>query len=208
VGLRRSARRAPLPTGIPEVDAVIGGVPRGAITEIVGREGAGRTSVLLRLLASATSGGETCAYVDTGDVFDPAGAAASGVALSQVVWVRCGGEVSHALRAADYFVQAGGFGLVALDLGAVPPRRLGNIRTPYWHRFRLAVGETPTVLAVLSAEAVARGCSRARLLVRQKRRLWSGEQGGRLFRGIDFEISALKPDPGGAVTVTASPHLW
>ena len=53
----------------------------------------------------------------------PAPAASAGVELSKLVWVRCGGNAEHALRAADLLIQAGGFGVVALDLAeAAPPR--------------------------------------------------------------------------------------
>src|SRR5262252_4059909 len=63
-GLRQRHDEEVLPTGINELDQLIGGVPRGAVTEIVGRDGSGRTSLVLQLLATATSKLEICAYVD------------------------------------------------------------------------------------------------------------------------------------------------
>ena len=41
LGLRRHVERALLPTGISEVDGLIEGFPRGAISEIVGETGSG-----------------------------------------------------------------------------------------------------------------------------------------------------------------------
>ncbi|MDP9268410.1 MAG: hypothetical protein M3P27_08825, partial [Acidobacteriota bacterium] len=59
-------RPAPLclPTGVPEVDALTGGLPRGALSEIIGPVSSGRTSLLLALLAQATARAEFCALVD------------------------------------------------------------------------------------------------------------------------------------------------
>lgn len=109
-------------TGVPEIDALAGGLPRGALTEICGPASSGRTSLLLSVLAEATGREEACALVDAGDAFDPCSAAAAGVDLARLLWVRCGNPpLEQALKAADLLLQAGGFGLVALDLGDVPP---------------------------------------------------------------------------------------
>src|SRR5271168_1081844 len=85
------------PTGIPSVDALLdGGLPLGAITEIVGPECSGRTSFALAFLASITQAGKVCAWVDVTDALDPESAAATGVDLSRLLWVRCGIESSAA----------------------------------------------------------------------------------------------------------------
>ena len=60
-----------------------------------------------------------------------------GVELSKLVWVRCGGNAEHALRAADLLIQAGGFGVVALDLAEAAPAALNRIPPTAWFRFRL-----------------------------------------------------------------------
>src|SRR5712691_13330406 len=79
-----------LPTGLAPLDALIQGFPRGAISEIIGPESSGRTTLIHSLLAASTAKLEICAYVDTCDSFDPVSAAATGVALPQLVWIRCG----------------------------------------------------------------------------------------------------------------------
>ena len=78
-----------VPSGVPEIDAATGGIPRGCLTEIFGPASSGRTSLMLSVLAEATARDETCALVDAEDAFDPASAAAAGVRLSRLVWVRC-----------------------------------------------------------------------------------------------------------------------
>src|SRR5579859_7757688 len=91
LGLRPDAKiRESLPTGIAPLDALLThgqGFPRGAISEILGPESSGRTTLVHSLLAASTAQFEICAYVDTDDSFDPVSAAAAGVALSQLVWI-------------------------------------------------------------------------------------------------------------------------
>src|SRR6267378_5240826 len=89
---RLDVRSAPemVSSGIPQLDSLTGGLPRGCLTEICGTASSGRTSVLLLALARATQRGEVCALVDASDAFDPASAAAAGVEMSRLLWVRCG----------------------------------------------------------------------------------------------------------------------
>ena len=78
-------------TGIQCVDELLdGGVPLGAITEIAGPECSGRTSFALSVLAGMTQASKVCAWIDVSDGLDPESAAAAGVELSRLLWVRCG----------------------------------------------------------------------------------------------------------------------
>jgi recombination protein RecA len=78
-------------TTIPEIDALLdGGFPVGAISEIVGPESSGRTSLALTFLAGITQTGKVCAWVDVSNTLHPESAAAIGVDLSRMLWVRCG----------------------------------------------------------------------------------------------------------------------
>jgi recombination protein RecA len=79
-------------SGIGEIDALTGGLPRGCITEICGSASSGRTSVLLSTLAAATRRQEVCALVDASDAFDPLSGNAAGVDFEKMLWVRCGGK--------------------------------------------------------------------------------------------------------------------
>lgn len=80
-----------MPTGIPAVDEISGGgLPVGAITEMVGTECSGRTGLALSFLAQITRAGKAGAWVDVSDCLHPESAAATGVDLSRLLWVRCG----------------------------------------------------------------------------------------------------------------------
>jgi hypothetical protein len=76
-------------SGIPALDALTGGLPRGCLTEICGPASSGRTSVMLAALAAATRRGEYCALIDASDTLDPHSLAAAGVDLDHLLWVRC-----------------------------------------------------------------------------------------------------------------------
>ena len=79
------------PTGIPEIDLLLhGGFPVGALSEVVGPECSGRTSLALTFIAGMTQAGKVCAWVDVSDTLHPESAAAIGVDLSRMLWVRCG----------------------------------------------------------------------------------------------------------------------
>jgi recombination protein RecA len=78
-------------TGIKNVDELLGGgLPLGAITEVVGPECSGRTTLALSFIAQITQAKRVCAWVDVSNTFDPESAAAEGVDLSRLLWVRCG----------------------------------------------------------------------------------------------------------------------
>jgi len=80
-----------VPTGIAPLDALLGGgVPLGAITEFVGQECSGRTAVALSFAAQVIAQEKVCAWIDVSDTFSPEAAAAAGVFLPQLLWVRCG----------------------------------------------------------------------------------------------------------------------
>jgi recombination protein RecA len=83
-----------VPFGIASLDALTGGVPRGALTEMVGPTSSGRTSVTITLMAEITRRQEVCALIDASDSFDPLSAEAAGVDLERVLWVRCGASKS------------------------------------------------------------------------------------------------------------------
>ena len=148
--------------------------PRGRISEIVGARSSGRTSELHALLAAATARGEHAALVDSADAFDACSAAAAGVELSKLLWVRCGGNAEHALRAADLLIQAGGFGVVALDLAEASARALNRIPATAWFRFRRALEPAPTILAVLADRPLARSCSSLTVKLPPRRAVFTG----------------------------------
>jgi recombination protein RecA len=91
--------RPQAPTGIAEVDELLGGgLPIGAVTELVGAECTGRTSLAMSLLVGMTVSGRVCAWVDASNAFDPLSAAAAGIHLKRLLWVRCGERVVEEQR--------------------------------------------------------------------------------------------------------------
>jgi len=174
----------PLPemisSGVPELDRLTGGLPRGCLTEICGPASSGRSSVLLATLAAATQRQEVCALVDASDSFDPVSAAAAGIDFERLLWVRCGMEssaakkhlsrnplmapVEQALRVTDLLLQSVGFGFVMIDLGGIPFRAARRVPLTTWFRFQRAVENTPTVLLTITEAPCAQTC--ASLLLR------------------------------------------
>lgn len=185
--------RETLPSGLASLDAVIDGFPRGAISEIIGPDSSGRTTLIHSLLAASTSKFEICAYVDTSDSFDPVSAAAAGVALSQLVWIRCGSNTGHALKAADLLLHAGGFGAVILDLCQIAPRIANRIPISYWYRFRLAIENTPTILALVEKQPLAKSCAALLIEMKRKKTAWTGAPGFELLREVELEAIPRKP---------------
>lgn len=107
--------------GIAGVDQLLqGGFPVGAITEIVGTESSGRTSLALSFLAGLTQAGKVCAWVDASNALHPESAVSAGVDLSRMLWVRCGSSS----RGQSASTQAGGFALPKAYL-APPPIKKG-----------------------------------------------------------------------------------
>jgi RecA/RadA recombinase len=91
-------------TGIEPLDDLLqGGLPVGAVTELLGTECSGRTSVALSFLARMTGANKVCAWIDVSNTFDPTSAAAVGVNLKKLLWVRCGAQQAITARTAQRF---------------------------------------------------------------------------------------------------------
>jgi len=181
--LREKSAPLTVSTGVAALDGLIGGLPRGALTEITGPASSGRTGVMLAALAGATRRDEACALVDASDNFDPASATVAGVDLDRLLWVRCSkaersslrkhqrrsalGRLEQVLKVTDLLLQGGGFGMVVLDLGDIPVTSARRVPLTSWFRFRRAVESTATVLLVIEREPCAKTC--ASLVVRLQR---------------------------------------
>lgn len=177
-------------SGVREIDALTGGLPRGCLTEICGNASSGRSSILLAALSAATQRQETCALVDVTDAFDPASAAIAGVVFEKFLWIRCGmrpsknlphtpahiesskkfrqmDRLDQALRVTDLLLQSGGFGMVIIDLADVPFLSARRIPLASWFRFQRAIEHTPTVLMLITQIPCAQTC--ATLLLQMKK---------------------------------------
>lgn len=176
-----------------ELTQGLAALPRGAISEIVGAPGSGRTAVAQSMIATATRSGEVVAVIDSDDAFDPLSAQKAGAELGKVLWVQCGHRVERALKATDMILHSGGFGLIILDLCDMGPAALNGVPISYWHRFRLAVEHTPSILLVLSRESVARSCATRQFALRQESIHWRGEAPFQLIDCLETEAVSRKP---------------
>src|SRR5882757_2458343 len=167
------------PTGISEVDAILGGgVPRGSITEVAGAASTGKTSFGLSAIAAITQSGAVCAWVDVSDALPPESAAAAGIVLKRLLWLRMSAErkervsdrpwsrLEQALEATDLLLQAGGFAAIVLDMSDVLPQHTMRIPLGTWYRFRLAAEKARTALIFLTQAPCASSC--AALVLRWK----------------------------------------
>lgn len=199
-----SGQTAVIPTTLAPVDALLGGgLERGKLVELVSRHTTGRFSIIHAAITAATSIGEAVALIDLGDHFDPQIAAANGVDLRRLLWVRPR-TIKEAVMSAE-MITSTGFQMVVIDLGLHPLR---GRRAPEaaWVRLARSAASHQTALLVSSpysltataSEAVMKGCgTRAR---------WSGRgKAPRLLNGIEISLSLEKHRhvrPGAKTTVT------
>jgi recombination protein RecA len=106
-----------------------------------------------------------------------------------VLWVRCGGNAEHALKAADLLIQSGGFGLIVMDLGDTPPHTAGRISLTSWFRLRRGVEHTPTALVVMEQQPNAKSCAALALQMRRGGAGWRGK----LFHSAKYEATMIRP---------------
>ena len=165
---------------------------RGTIVEIVGEASSGKTSLALSLLSRLTRTGEICAVVDSGNSFDPCTAFLAGVRNENLLWVRCGGHLEKSFMAADYLVQAKGFGCIWLNLNGLSERQLRMVPKTYWYRYRNRIKETPTVLLVTAAEHVTGSASQRSFVLSRDRVVWSGTGRYKLLREFHLHLLSQK----------------
>jgi hypothetical protein len=187
-------RLTPLATGVAEVDGLLGGgFPRGRLSELYGPVSAGRTGLALALVARVTHGGALAAWVDPRDRLDPASAAAAGVVLPRLLWLR--GERRHPLEASvsalATLLGSGLFAVAALDLAGVAAADVRRLPGATWIRLQRLIEDAPTALVLLADAHTACGPGGASLALAPQGARWSGSAGpGRLFRGLDAEARA------------------
>ncbi len=148
-----AAQPAParLPAGSPALDALTGGgLVRGRIVELTGPPSSGRMSAVLAMTAAVQATGELVAIVDVADALDPRSAVRAGVVLPRLLWVRPT-TMLDGLRAADWVLDAGGFGLVVLYVAGA---RVEAPASSSWRRRGAATvrGDAPWIRLARHAE--------------------------------------------------------
>jgi recombination protein RecA len=210
------------PTGHSPLDRLLhGGFPYGQQSEIAGPPSSGRLTVAVQAMASVTSQGGLAAYIDTFDRLDVTSTAAAGVVLDRLLWVR--GQaitrtdavtelrertIDRALKSVMLILQAGGFGLVVLDLADVPMTALRRLPAPTWLRVQRAVEGRETACVVLTPEPLARsagGCT----LALTAQTTWAGDADrSRLLTGLTLGGRVISPRRryDGALSLAAHYH--
>ena len=165
---------------------------RGSLAEISGAPSSGKTSLSLSLLSKLTQAGEVCAVVDSSNSLDPVSATLAGVVLENLLWVKCDGNLENAFIAADYLVQAKGFGVVWLNLSGLSKKQLRQVPRTYWYRYRNRIKETPTLFLVTSEEPIAGSASQQSFLFSRRRASWAGTGRFKLLREFYLRIHSRK----------------
>ncbi len=212
--LTRKDRR--IPSGLLPIDNLIeGGIVRGRISEIIAEPGAGKTSLAAAFAANVTRN-EAAAWIDNSDNFDPASIAAAGVELTRLLWVsskRAQGAQTEppppqvaksyssrpplaSLKAAEWILAAGGFGLVVLDFGVNAPHlSQGAV-------LRLARGaeRCGAGVLVLAPRRICGTFAALSLTLKRERacfsRLWA--ESPTLFEGLKLEARVTRNKLGGS----------
>ncbi|MFM8620007.1 MAG: hypothetical protein ACKOE8_14920 [Opitutaceae bacterium] len=149
------------PTGLSGIDDATGGLPLGAVTEIVcAAPSCGGHLLLGRLLAVTRARRERIALIDAGDCFDPESFPAD--LLAHLVWVRCPGPLTRALQAADLLARDANLTLAVIDLRLASAVELRRTPGPLWYRLQRAVESADLALVIETPFAVV-PCARVRL---------------------------------------------
>jgi hypothetical protein len=237
---------ASVPFGIDALDDRLrGGLPRGQVSELAGAPASastsafarasafaetpvdthkpldtaasGRMTLLLQLMADATRRGEVVALVDTCDRLDVASAAAAGVCLERLLWIRGGivssgivssGVVSgasrttgaagatwertldRAIKALNLVLRAGGFAVVAIDLADVPAVWLKRLPFTTWLRVQRSIEGSDTACVLVTPEPLARSAGGLTLML-AGRTTWT--TGHRRLTGLETQVRIVSP---------------
>ena len=178
------------------IDALLDALPSGRLSEIVGPRSSGASSLLTALLAKVTATGHRAALVDGGGAFDPTQAAAAGADLHSLLWVRCGGRLTAALRAADLLARCPGFALIALDLGNLAPGERGVTAPGVWVRLERAIRGSGGRLLIRVPRRLAGAVAALVLETQRVEARWIGVPRPTRLDGLCSEIRVLRSRRG------------
>jgi recombination protein RecA len=221
-------------TGIAEIDLLLrGGLPVGTISEVVGPECSGRTSLALTFIARMTQAAKVCAWVDVSDTLHPESAAAIGVDLLRLLWVRCGrpaapvlpqkqgpkptklatrrskswSRLDQALRVTDLLLQGGGFSCIVLDMGSLPAEYALRVPLATWFRFRAAAERRQSNVLLLTPHACSRNSAGTVLQLEPGRVLKADST---IFTGLEHRTGLTRQrfpqSPGNVVPLRKPPQ--
>jgi recA bacterial DNA recombination protein len=197
------ARGRALGTGIAGLDELLlGGFPRGQISEVHGACSSGRTALVFALAARLTRAGSLVAWVDPGDRLDPASASAAGVHLARLLWLR--GErrgrdtLLPAVSAVGTLLGSGLFEAVIFDLAGIPAAARQRLPGTTWIRLQRLIEDQPSALVLIADGHVSHGPTGAALAMKASAPRWSGTAPARLLRGVGAEVREARRGLRGA----------
>lgn len=140
-------------TGLAFLDQIIGGgLPKGAITELISpRISAGSASLIHALLQAAPRDQYFLALIDGRDSFDAQ--LPGNACLRHLLWVRCT-KALEAVKAADLLLRDGNFPLVIVDLVLNSSEELRKIPQTTWYRLQRLVELVPTACLILTRQGM------------------------------------------------------
>lgn len=157
--------RGAIPTGFAALDSVLGsgGLPRGSLVELFGPPACGKTTLAIQMVARLQERDFSAAWIDADHTFDPAYAAAEGVAIERLPVLEPGSaeeafEIARRLSASDsldLLVVDSAAALVpnlelASGLGEAGPGLLGRVLASGLRRLSAAVAKTGTSVVFLN----------------------------------------------------------
>jgi recombination protein RecA len=204
--LEQHDESALIATDVATLDRCLrGGLPRGQLSEIVGPQSSGCTTLILQMIAASTRRGEIAALVDTFDRLDVTSAADAGIDLDRLLWIRgmdcrwgslSGGPdaaINRALKALNLVLQAGGFACVVLDVADAPLVALERIPFTTWLRVQRVIEGSETACVLVVPQPLARSAGGLTLMLSGRTR-WTGDADrNRHLTGADINIRIASP---------------
>ncbi|MEE8526792.1 MAG: hypothetical protein V3T72_22895 [Thermoanaerobaculia bacterium] len=195
-----------LSTGSAPLERLLGGgLPRGETVEVYGQRSGGRFSMALTALAMATARGRSAALVDLGDCLDPQSAAAAGVDLGRLLWVRPR-RLDQALASTEAIIGSG-IPLVVIDLG-IPPIPGGHGDQQAWRRLILAAREHRVALWISSPFRITGDAANTVIEAFQPSVSWRRQgETSRILGGLSSHLELRSTGGGGASQETGPQRL-
>ncbi|OAY40301.1 DNA repair protein recA homolog 2, mitochondrial isoform X2 [Manihot esculenta] len=206
LSLRRffSSRHAPvIPTGSLKLDLAlgIGGLPKGRMVEIYGREASGKTTLALHIIKEAQKRGGYCAYLDAENALDASFVESMGVNTDNLL-ISPPDSAERLLSVVDTLTKSGSIDVIVVDsvrsnvksgkgLGCVGEDTCGGNALKFYSAVRLRMVKT----GLLKTEDKATGLAVSVQVVKNKlapamKKADIGIQFGRGFRS-ESEILEL-----------------
>ena len=223
-----ASRPSGAPTDLADLDECLGGgLPRGQLSEIAGPRSSGRTTLLLQLFAAAARRGEIAALVDPFDRLDIASVVSAGVDVDRLLWVRghdssrahpstrppspeafIDRTIERALKTLNLVLQAGGFGMVAIDVADAPLPALNRIPFTTWLRVQRTIEGSETACVLVAPQPLARSAGGLTLSLGARPQWAGGCDRSRRLAGMNIATRVISPRRGwdGEMMVGAQVH--